>query len=378
LVFSALKPLTLGGASLLFEWSGTDPLLEPMLLTAHQDVVPADPDHGWKHHPFQGVLSRGRVHGRGALDFKCGYAGILEACESLLEEGFRPERTVYLAMGHDEETGGARGAGAIAGHLENMGVTCGMAVDEGGYIHRLPWRRDRVAMVGIAEKGYATFSLTAKAVQGHASVPPGETVADMIAMAVIALRNNPFPVNPPGELQPLLASTGAAEVAVFPFGSALLRTTTAVTVMRAGEKENVLPAFGRILVNCRVIPGESIGTVERSLKALIDPLGLTVELIRDESLSEPSAVSPTDCAEYEAVKGAAIKCSGGLQVLPGIFVAATDSRHYSRVSRRVYRFLPVRLDERGVGMLHSVGESVSVRDYHSCVGFYSELIRSYC
>lgn len=378
LVFSRMEPLVLGGASLLFRWEGSDPGLEPLLLTAHQDVVPADPDDGWEHHPFYGVISGGRIHGRGAIDYKCGYAGILEACETLLGRGFTPRRTVCVAMGHDEEIGGAKGAGEITRHLLDQGVRCAMVIDEGGYVHSLPWSRERAALVGIAEKGYATFSVRAEAVQGHASVPPALTVAGSLSRAVLQLQSNPFPPDPPREILPLFGAESLEEVAATPFGSALLGTTSAVTVIRSGEKENVLPASGEMLVNCRVIPGGSTEGVLQRLREILEPVGVTVTLMRNESLSEPSAVSSVECREYLAVRAAAERFSGGLRVLPAIFVAATDSRHYSRVARQVYRFLPVNLDERGVGMLHSTGESISIHDYRACVGFYSGLVADFC
>lgn len=377
-VFSAACPEIVGGASLLFRWPGTDPSLEPLLLTAHQDVVPANPDDGWEHHPFQGIICRDRIFGRGAVDFKCGYAGILEACENLLEQGYEPRRTVLMAMGHDEEIGGARGAEGITRLLESRGVTCAVSVDEGGYVHVLPWIRGTTALIGIAEKGYATFTVTAFGEEGHASVPGTLSAAEGLARGIIELRRNPFPPDPPTELEPLFRGAAPKDILSTPFGASLSGTTAAVTVIRSGIKENVLPASGEMLVNCRIIPGESVASTENRLRGLLAPLGLRVELLRNESLSEPSPVSPVDCDEYGIVERAAsIHCPGAV-VLPGLFVAATDSRHYTRVSRKVYRFLPVMLDHRGVGMLHSVNESVSVRDYHACIGFYRDLILGFC
>lgn len=377
-VFSRMQPLAVGGASLLFELEGSDPSLEPLLLTAHQDVVPADPDDGWDHHPFGGEIADGFIHGRGAIDYKCGYAGMLEACETLLNDGFRPRRTLLLAMGHDEEIGGAAGAGGMTRILEDRGVMCGFALDEGGYIHTLPWSGLRAAIVGVAEKGYATFSVKATAEQGHASVPAAVTAAGLLARAVLRIEDNPFPPAPPPEIMPLFGSTPLSEVASTPFGSALTRTTASVTVIRSGLKENVLPASGSMLVNCRIIPGESVDSVEERLSGLLSPIGLAVTLLRNESLSEPSAVSPADSDGYRVVCDSARAVCEGIPVLPGMFVAATDSRHYTRVARRVYRFLPVNLDARGVGMLHSVNESVSVADYLACVGFYREVVRRFC
>lgn len=377
-VFARMNPLTIGGASLLFELRGSDPALEPLLLTAHQDVVPADADDGWDHPPFLGLVENGVIHGRGALDFKCGYAGILEACETLLQQGFRPDRTLYLAMGHDEEIGGAAGAEGMTRLLEDRAVMCAFALDEGGYIHTLPWSGEKAALIGVAEKGYATFSVRAEAEQGHASVPTPLTAAGLLAEGVICIGSNPFPLRPPPDIMALFESSDLEVVAATPYGSALTRTTATVTVVRSGEKENVLPASGSMLVNCRIIPGESIASVEKRLTDLLSRIGLIVTLQRNESLSEPSPVAPVESDEYRVVRDAARQVCDGIPVLPGIFVAATDSRHYSRVARSVFRFLPVRLDNRGVGMLHSRNEAITVADYHSCVGFYREVVRRFC
>lgn len=210
-VFSRLGVETLGGASLLLEWPGSDDGLEPVMLTAHQDVVPAAIEDGWEHPPFQGVLRDGRIHGRGAIDYKCGYAGILEALETLCRQGFRPRRTILCALGHDEEIGGAGGAGAITGHLAERGIMCDFALDEGGYIHTLPWSGESAALIGVAEKGYATFSVKAFAVQGHASVPTSETAAGVLAAAITIVEANPFPLNPPGRSFPFSMPRRAAK-----------------------------------------------------------------------------------------------------------------------------------------------------------------------
>lgn len=133
-VFSKMRMEVHGEASILLEWSGRSGDLEPLLLTAHQDVV-SPGGEGWSFNPFSGDICNGRILGRGTLDYKCGFAGMLEACQQLIDKGFSPERTVFLAFGHDEEVGGLAGAAAITASLHGRGVSCSSVLDEGGYIY---------------------------------------------------------------------------------------------------------------------------------------------------------------------------------------------------------------------------------------------------
>ena len=170
-----------GGASILLEWTGRSSEAKPILLTAHQDVVPAG--ENWSFDPFSGEIRDGSILGRGAVDYKCGYAGMLEACERLILKGFMPERTVFLAFGHDEEIGGLNGAKVITESLLQRGISCSSVLDEGGYVYTNS-RGVEEAVIATAEKGYATFQLTASAVQGHSSVPPERTAIGVLSRAL--------------------------------------------------------------------------------------------------------------------------------------------------------------------------------------------------
>jgi len=110
-----------GPASLLYTWKGEEPDLPPVVLMAHQDVVPIEPgtEGEWSYRPFGGEIAGGYIWGRGAMDDKGSLVAILEAVETLLARGFRPKRSIYLAFGHDEEVGGEAGAAAIAELLKS-------------------------------------------------------------------------------------------------------------------------------------------------------------------------------------------------------------------------------------------------------------------
>ncbi len=315
------------------------------MLTAHQDVVP--PGEGWTFDPFAGKVEGGRIWGRGAVDYKCGYAGMLEAASFLLSTGFHPARTVYFAFGHDEEVGGALGAGAITEHLADSGVVLSSVLDEGGYIYGTPG--SETAVVGLAEKGYATFRITAPARQGHSSVPPVRTAIGCLSRAITILENEN--TDDPAD------------------------TTFAPTVISGGEKENVLPGSACVLVNTRPAPGSSVEKVDHRIRTLLEPLGVEVELLRGPSLSEPSRVSSDQSEDFTCLTSAAGAVLGeSMPLVNGVFPAATDSRRYGKLARNVYRFMPVRLGAGGLSVLHSPNESISEEDYANCVRFYGEYI----
>ncbi|MFW6166930.1 MAG: M20/M25/M40 family metallo-hydrolase, partial [Ralstonia sp.] len=122
-----------GDFALLYTWKGTDPSLPPIMLMAHQDVVPIAPgtEGDWTEPPFDGVIKDGMVWGRGAWDDKGNLISQMEAIELLAASGFQPRRTIHLAFGADEEVGGDRGAKQIAALLKSRGERLDFVIDEG-------------------------------------------------------------------------------------------------------------------------------------------------------------------------------------------------------------------------------------------------------
>lgn len=391
LVHRSFRRETVAEASLLYTLEGTDVSLEPVMLTAHLDVVPAENGEGWPHPPFSGTVAEGRVWGRGTIDYKLGVSGMLEACEELMEEGFRPSRTIMLAFGHDEETGGDSGAAGIVELLRERGIRLRSVLDEGGYIYSYPWLSRDVAVVGLAEKGYLTLRLTATGEQGHASVPATVTAAGRLCRALARLEDRQMKGRLCEPVRMMLEGTSymfrdiegetlslhemMAELEKHPAGNALVRTTTAVTMLKGSDKENVIPGRPRALVNFRAVPGDRSGDIIRHVRETVRDLDVLVELEDDRHVHEPSDVSSSSTPEYRAIAEALEKSWPGTPVVPGIFPAATDSRHYCSAAENVYRFQPVHLGPRGLSALHSQGESVSTEDYCRAVTFYREYAR---
>ena len=184
--------------SLLFTWEGTDPSLPPAVLMGHQDVVPVVPgtEDQWEHDAYSGDIADGYVWGRGSLDDKAMVLGILEAVELRLAAGFRPTRTLYLAFGQDEEVMGGEGMRHIVEVLEQRGVSeIAFVLDEGVALTAglFPGVSAPMALIGTAEKGYASLELKIDAVGGHSAMPPHQSNIGIIAQAITRLEANPFP-----------------------------------------------------------------------------------------------------------------------------------------------------------------------------------------
>lgn len=279
------------GGSLLFTWAGADTVAPAILLTGHLDVVPVDSgsEGRWTHPPFAGVVADGFVWGRGALDDKGSVLAILEAVEALLAEGFSPARTMLLAFGHDEEISGLRGARRVAALLAERGTPVEWVLDEGGTItHGLvPGVEGPVAVVGIAEKGYANVELVATAADGHSSTPPQHTAIGRLALAVSRLEGDPFPARIAGANLRLLERPVLARFTGDPRSAAVVRTTTAVTMVAGGTKANVLPTEARAVVNLRTLPGDSAAAVAARLERVVDDSAVRVRLLPGASEASP-------------------------------------------------------------------------------------------
>ncbi|HEX5612761.1 MAG TPA: M20 family peptidase, partial [Burkholderiales bacterium] len=369
-VHAQLRRENVASHSLLYTWQGTDPALKPILLMGHMDVVPVEPgtEHQWREPPFSGAIADGFIWGRGAIDNKSAIVGMLEALDMLLGEGFRPARTIFLAYGHDEETGGTNGAREIAALLERRGVQLEMVLDEGGVIADgiFPGIAAPVALIGIAEKGFASVELTTKMPGGHSSLPPRQSAIGILSAAVARIEANPMPARFEGPTREFFDRVGAflplPERAVFanlwltgplvtrrlqgnPTTNAMVRTTTAATIFQAGTKDNVLPSRARAVLNFRISPADSVAAVAEHVRRVTDDPRIEVR-IGGAFSAEPSAVSSTRSRSFRSLENAVRSVVPGAIVAPYPVVVVTDSRHFAGISADIYRLLPVRLGAR--------------------------------
>lgn len=398
LVHKTMTREKVAGYSLLFTWKGSDPSKKPILLMAHQDVVPieAGTEGDWTYPGFSGKIADGFVWGRGALDIKNGLVSILDAMENLVRQGFKPERTIYLAFGHDEEIGG-KGAAAMSALLEKRGVKLEYVVDEGGAIMEgmVPGVKKPVALIGIAEKGYMTLELTVKGEGGHSSMPPAHTSVGILSKAICAIENNPFSADLKGAaekmfqyvgpemsfplnmimanlwlLEPVLESQLKGSQAT----NASLRTTAAATMIKGSDKENVLPQKASAMVNFRIIPGETMDSVTEHVRDAIDDE--RVRIRRTENSSGPSGVSDVESKEFTAVRATINTLFPDVIVAPYLVLGATDSRHYSNLTDKIFRFIPERMKPEDLERQHGTNERIGIDELADCVRFYMMLVQS--
>ncbi|MBU0928482.1 MAG: M20/M25/M40 family metallo-hydrolase [Spirochaetes bacterium] len=392
-----LKP-DVGDRAMLFEWPGSDASLAPVILTAHFDVVPPGDESLWRRSPFSGAVVDGYVHGRGAQDVKIMMACALEATERLLSDGFVPKRTVYLAFGGDEETGGVRGAASIAALLAERGVKASFLLDEGGFVASgmLSFADRPLALVGVAEKGYVDVAIGAKGKGGHASMPPRHTAAGLVAKAVAMSESNPFPARITATLARFLSDlspyapfgyrllfrnlfvTGPLVKLAFsasPTTNALVRTTTAATMLSGSDKENVLPDKARAILNVRVLPGSDVASAMARLDAIASKAGATAEFAHHGHAVEPLPESPVDHEGYRALEACIREVFPEAGTVPFMFTAGTDTKHYVGLVEAMYRFEPIMQSPEDLAGVHGADERVSVENVRRCCMFYETLIR---
>lgn len=391
LTHSQLKLEKINTYSLLYTWEGSDPSLKPIILMSHQDVVPVDePTLGqWEAPPFEGRITDTHIIGRGTMDDKGTLIGVLEAVEKLLGEGFQPKRTIYIASGHDEEVGGPKGAGKIVEYLKSKGVQAAMTMDEGGYIaeNMIPGVENPVAMINLGEKGFASFRLIVRTNGGHSSAPPKENTIGILAKAIVDLENNqlPYKLIPPIDSQleylgpelPFLSRMAFANPWLFKkqlLEGLNAHTTTAPTIIDGGVKNNVIPTVAEATINFRILPGETIESVQAHIeqivsdKVQVEPVGF---------LTNPPAVSSAASEAYRIVEKTIRSLHPETVVVPGLLGGATDSRYFIEISDEVYRFYPMRISPETMERFHGIDEKISKENYKEIIEFSYQLIKNF-
>jgi carboxypeptidase PM20D1 len=385
--------------TLLYRWEGSNPDLQPILITGHYDVVPVIPgtEDDWREPPFAGHITDGAIWGRGALDDKSGVIAILEAATWLIRSGFTPERTIWLSFGHDEEVGGARGAGAVRQFLEENDVRLAWSLDEGSFLFEdmLPGVEPLMATINVAEKGSVTLDIVAKAEGGHSSMPPRQTAVGVLAAAVTALERHPMPGGLEGlsrdmfdlisrhmpftarmlfANQWLFGSILERQMSSLPLTNAMLRTTAAPTMLSGSIKSNVLPVEAIATVNFRIHPRDSVEDVIEHVRRVVESDRVEVRVA--EGAGNPaSQVSDADSEGFSVIRRAIREVYGDVIVAPGLMVAATDTRHYARVADNAFRFNPMKVSSEDLTGFHGIDEKIDVANLAQGTRTYVQIMR---
>lgn len=378
--------------ALLFKWSGKDNTHASVMM-AHYDVVPVN-EEGWDKPAFDAILEDGVIWGRGTLDTKVTFNGILSAAEKLMSDGFIPESDVYFAFSGGEEVNG-RGAVNIVDYFEENNINVSLVVDEGGAVveNVFPGVSAPCGMIGIAEKGMMNLEYKIKSQGGHASAPKPNSPLVALSRACTKLEDNPFKshLTPPVAkmfdtlgrhssfvyrmiFANLWLFSGVLDMICKKSGgelNALMRTTVAFTQASASKAPNVIPPEAKIISNIRLNPGDTVdGAVDYIKKTIGDD---NIELTPLDAM-EPSRISVTDCPEWEKVASAVASTWKGCIVSPYLMVQCSDSRYYGRISDKVYRFSAMDLTSEERATIHGNNERIRVECALRAVEFYIRLL----
>lgn len=399
-VHATLRREVVGGLALLYTWQGRDPQAAPIAFLAHQDVVPIEPgtQERWTSPPFAGEIKDGYVWGRGTWDDKGNLIAQLQAIETLIASGFQPRQTVYLISGADEEVTGQRGARQIAKLFEQRHIRPEFILDEGLFIGQgfVSGVTRPVAMIGVAEKGYLSVTLRARGAPGHSSAPPapGTTSIGRLAEAIRRLDEHQMPARLEGVARESLETlapemAGARRVVLSnlwlfqplvkaqlqksPAMNSMLRTTTAPTIVQAGNKENVIPQEASAVVNFRILPGDSRQAVLHHVREVVGP---DIEVGEIAGSSEPTPASPSSALSYQLLQRTLRSLFPDAIVAPGLYTAASDSHYFAGICDNIYRFTPVRVGVDDLSRLHGTDERIATANLAELVRFYHQLIRN--
>ena len=378
---------------LLFHWQGKAHD-KPSVMMAHYDVVPVQEDM-WEKPPFAAILEDGVLWGRGTLDTKVTLNGALSAANYLVQKGFVPEQDIYFAFSGGEEVNG-KGAENIVNYFAQQGIVPALVVDEGGAVveNVFPGVNVPCGMIGIAEKGMINVRYTVRSGGGHASAPLPKSPVTDLAKACRKVVDNPFPMHLTPPVAALFDTLGRQSSFVYKLifanlwcfkpilnlicissggeMNALVRTTTAFTMMEGSSARNVIPAKASIVSNMRLNPQDTVESAVEYLRKTVNDPSVEIEVLEG---NDPSRISQVDCDSYRKVAAAVSATWDGCITSPYLMVQCSDSRHYGAISDKVYRFSAMDLTKEERGTIHGNNERIRVETLCRAVEFYIRLLR---
>ncbi|MCC8199465.1 MAG: M20/M25/M40 family metallo-hydrolase [Tannerellaceae bacterium] len=423
LIFQQLKFSTVNTYGLVFHWKGKDPGRNPILFLSHYDVVPVDNydfskvtsqetiyqyddppaspvqsvQTTWEYPPFSGAVAKGRIYGWGSLDMKGMLFAILEAADMLLTKGFQPEQDIWFAFGHDEEVSRLQGAVYITDYFRKKNLTFDAVYDEGSFLLNLGIRQFSrpLALVGVGEKGMLTLRLRVHGLGGHSSMPPLKSSLVLAAEIIQRLNNSQMPariippiasliknvgmelglpLNEPVFENMTLEETLMEKANTIPIANALIRTTTAITMAKGSEAMNVISPIAEITVNFRLLQGDSVEEVIHHVQEICTGYQVDIETIRAR---EASGLSPETTRGYEIIGETIHKLYPEALFSSYITIGGTDSYKYQIVSKNIYRFMPVYINQFEQRMIHNTNEYISLENYGKMIAYFKDVMQYY-
>lgn len=378
---------------LLFLWEGKSHDA-PSVMMAHYDVVPAD-EESWEKPPFDAELVDNIVWGRGTLDTKATMNGILSAAQALIKSGFVPENDIYFAFSGNEEINGL-GAVKIVDYFYENKMDLALVVDEGGAVVEgvFPGVTAPCGLIGIAEKGMLNVEYKAVSGGGHASAPKPNSPIPSLAEACCRIEENPFKMHITKPVKEMFDTLGRHSSFVYRMifanlwlfapvlnllakkhggeMNALLRTTVAFTKAQGSDAFNVIPPAASLVSNIRLNPCDTMDSALEYLNKTVDNEAIEITAIGGMN---PSRISETNCEAWDKVASAVASTWQGCIVSPYLMVQCSDSRHYGRISDKVYRFSAMALTTEERATIHGNNERIPVETIHKAVEFYIRLMK---
>ena len=377
---------------LLFTWKGTGNG-KPAVLMAHYDVVPIEEDK-WTKPAFDALIEDGVMWGRGTLDTKGTFNGILFAADTLISQGFRPENDIYFAFSGGEEVNG-QGAVHIVDYFAANGIEPELVLDEGGAVVSgvSPGVKEPCGLIGIAEKGLLNLEYSINSAGGHASAPAPHTPVGRLAAACTKVENHPFPAHFTKPVLEMFDTLGRHSTFVYRMifanlwcfkgilnlickksggeMNALVRTTVAFTQMKGSKAPNVIPPSASMVSNLRLNPEDTVDSAVAYIRNVIGDEEIV--LTKGQNMA-PSPISRTDCAGWQRVASAVATTWKGCLVAPYLMVQCSDSRHYGKISDRVYRFSAMDLTAEERHSIHGNDEHIRLETIHRAVEFFARVM----
>ena len=378
---------------LLYRWPGKQPG-NPAVLMAHYDVVPVE-EENWDHPPFDALIEDGVMWGRGTLDTKVTFNGILYAADQLIAQGFKPEHDIYFAFSGGEETN-APGAAHIVEYFTQNGIVPSFVLDEGGAVVDgiFPGVSEPCAMIGIAEKGQVNLEYSVASGGGHASAPGPHTPVGVLSSACAAVESHPFKMHITKPAEAMFDTLGRHSSFVYRLIfanlwcfrgiidrickksggelNALVRTTVAFTQMSGSEAPNVIPPRASMVSNIRLNPADSVASAQEYIRNVIKDDSISLRPFRT---MEPSPISDTECEGWQKVCSAVSATWKGCIVSPYLMIQCSDSRHYRDLSDRVFRFSAVDLTADERRSIHGNNEHIRLETVGRATEFFIRLIK---
>lgn len=361
-------------------YPGTDKKLKPMLLLAHIDVVEAKRED-WTRDPFVLIEENGQFYGRGTSDDKAQAAVWTDTLIRFAKEGYKPRRTVKLALTCGEETSGAfNGAEWLSKNKRDL-IDAAYALNEGGGGRSDPNGKLLVQTIQVGEKAYQDFTLTATNEGGHSSSPVRDNAIYAMSEALLKIRDHEFKLEfndttrtffskagplYPGELGKAMAALAAnpndaaAEKVVNTDRSlhSMLRTTCVATLVQGGHALNALPQRVTVNVNCRMFPGRTSDETQAELASVIGNPAIQIEQrVKDKPIAK---VPPLDPAIIGPMTTLSAKFFPGVPVVPTISTGASDGVYTAAVGIPTYGVPGIWSDSK-MNNIHGLNEHMEVR-----------------